>query len=212
MIMVLALNNGIFYEFIPMQNNGHDDSKTYLLHEVEVGKHYALVISTNSGLWRYKVGDTIQFTSTYPFRIKVSGRTKHFINAFGEEVIIENANYAITKASKVTGAYVKEFTVAPVYFEGQQKACHQWLIEFEIRPGSCDEFMMVLDNALKEVNSDYEAKRKKDLALTIPKLTIAREGLFYDWLKLKGKLGGQHKVPCLMNDRQQIDELLAMNS
>jgi hypothetical protein len=210
--MVLALNNGIFYEFIPTGHYDDENPKTCLLNEVEVGKNYAMVITTNSGLWRYKVGDTVQFTSVYPFRVKVSGRTKHFINAFGEEVIIDNANYAIKKACESTGAYVKEFTVAPVYFEGDGKASHQWLIEFEIRPASCDEFMIILDNALKEVNSDYDAKRKKDMALTLPKLTIAREGLFYEWLKLKGKLGGQHKVPRLSNDRKHMDELLEINS
>ncbi|MEZ5023127.1 MAG: GH3 auxin-responsive promoter family protein [Chitinophagales bacterium] len=210
--MVLALNNGIFYEFIPTGHYDDENPKTCLLNEVEVGKNYAMVITTNSGLWRYKVGDTVQFTSVYPFRVKVSGRTKHFINAFGEEVIIDNANYAIKKACESTGAYVKEFTVAPVYFEGDGKASHQWLIEFEIRPASCDEFMIILDNALKEVNSDYDAKRKKDMALTLPKLAIAREGLFYEWLKLKGKLGGQHKVPRLSNDRKYMEELLEINS
>ncbi|MCB0502918.1 MAG: GH3 auxin-responsive promoter family protein [Bacteroidetes bacterium] len=209
--MVLALNNGIFYEFIPAGQFEEEHPKTCLLSEVEVGKNYAMVITTNSGLWRYKIGDTVKFTSVFPFKIKVSGRTKHFINAFGEEVIIDNANYAVQKACQATGAYVKEYTVAPVYFEGNGKASHEWLIEFEIRPASCDEFMTQIDEALKEVNSDYEAKRKKDMALTKPKLTIAKEGVFYKWLKQKGKLGGQHKVPRLSNDRNHMEELLQIN-
>lgn len=209
--MVLALNNGIFFEFIPQGHYNDPDPPTVLLDEVEIGRHYALVITTNAGLWRYKVGDTVQFTARDPFRIKVSGRTKHFINAFGEEVIIDNAEHAMTTACARSGAHVREYTVAPVYFAGEEKARHQWLIEFEIRPPSCDDFMRELDTALQSVNSDYEAKRKGDMALTLPQLTVAREGLFHDWLKSKGKLGGQHKVPRLSNDRTYMDELLKMN-
>jgi hypothetical protein len=209
--MVLALNNGIFYEFIPAGHFDDDHPKTLLLDEVEIGKQYALVISTNAGLWRYKVGDTITFTSKYPFKIKVSGRTKHFINAFGEEVIIENADAAIQQACKLTHAIIKDYTVAPVYFSGNEKAAHQWLIEFEIAPASCDEFITIVDETLKAVNSDYEAKRSKDLALKMPLLTKARPDLFYDWLKKKGKLGGQNKIPRLSNDRVYMEELLQMN-
>lgn len=209
--MVLALNNGVFYEFIPAGNYEDDNPKTCTLDEVEVGKNYAMVISTNSGLWRYKIGDTIQFTSVFPFKIKVSGRTKHYINAFGEEVIVDNAEQAIAKASKQTQAVVKDYTVAPIYFEGNAKAAHEWLIEFEIKPHSCDEFIRAVDTALQAINSDYEAKRAKDMALTMPKLTNARDDLFYDWLKLKNKLGGQHKVPRLSNNRDLMDVLLSMN-
>ncbi len=209
--MNLALNNGVFYEFIPKGYFNDDNPKTLLLDEVEVGEQYALVISTNAGLWRYKVGDTITFTSKYPFKIKVSGRTKHFINAFGEEVIIDNADAAIEAACKATNAYVKDYTVAPIYFTSGEKAAHQWLIEFEISPASCDEFIIELDNALKSINSDYEAKRKSDMALKLPVVSVAKTGLFYEWLKSKSKLGGQHKVPRLSNDRKLMEELLKMN-
>jgi len=205
--MLLALNNGIYYEFIPQGHFDDDNPPTRSLAEVETGKNYAIVISTNSGLWRYKVGDTIQFTSLFPFRIKVTGRTKHFINAFGEEVIIDNAEFAIQKACEATGAEVREYTVAPVYFQQGEKAAHEWLIEFDSVPGDTDQFVTQLDRALQQANSDYEAKRTKGMALKMPLLTIARRNLFYDWLKQKNKLGGQFKIPRLSNNRELMEEL-----
>ena len=209
--MLLALNNGIYYEFIPQGAFNSQDPDTIGLGEVEIGKNYAIVITTNSGLWRYKVGDTVQFTSVFPFKVKVSGRTKHFINAFGEEVIIENADRAIATACRLTKASVKEYTVAPIYFQNDQKACHQWLIEFEMQPSDTPAFMAELDAALVAVNSDYEAKRKNDMALKAPELVVANPSLFYKWLKNSNRLGGQHKIPRLSNDRKLMDELLQIN-
>ena len=209
--MLLAIDHGIYYEFIPQENYNDDDPITLTLSEVKVGKNYAVVITTNAGLWRYKIGDTIKFTNLNPFRVVVSGRTKHFINAFGEEVIIENADQAIKVACQKTGSKIREYTVAPVYFEGHAKARHQWLIEFVVPPQNGNDFTLELDTALRKVNSDYDAKRQNNMALTIPQLTVAREGLFYEWLKRKEKLGGQHKIPRLSNDRKYMDELLAMN-
>jgi phenylacetate-coenzyme A ligase PaaK-like adenylate-forming protein len=208
--MLLALNNGIYYEFIPAGHFRDENPPTVGLDGVSCDRQYALVISTNAGLWRYKVGDTVQFTSVDPFRIKVSGRTKHFINAFGEEVIIENAEAAIAEAARRTGALVREFTVAPVYFEAGSNGCHQWLVEFEKAPADIREFTVLLDEALQSVNSDYEAKRYRDMALRRPELVVATDGLFYRWLKSRNKLGGQHKVVRLSNDRKYMEELLEM--
>ncbi len=205
--MLLFLNHGIFYEFMPVEEYGKKDPATIGLDKVEIGKNYALVISTNGGLWRYLVGDTVQFTSLYPFRIKVSGRLKQYINAFGEEVIADNSDKAIAMACEKTGLSVKDYTAAPVYFGDQNKGAHEWLIEFEQRPASTDQFAYELDCALKTLNSDYEAKRYKDMALTIPQVHAVPEGLFHQWLKSKGKLGGQHKVPRLSNDRKYIDDI-----
>lgn len=205
--MLLFLNHGIFYEFMPVEEYGKKDPRTIGLDKVEIGKNYALVISTNGGLWRYLVGDTIQFTSLHPFRIKVSGRLKQYINAFGEEVIADNSDKAIAIACEKTGLSVKDYTAAPVYFGDQSKGAHEWLIEFEQSPASTDKFAYELDCALKTLNSDYEAKRYKDLALTIPQVHAVPEGLFHQWLKSKGKLGGQHKVPRLSNDRKYIDDI-----
>lgn len=205
--MLLFLNHGIFYEFMPVEEYGKKDPATIGLDKVEIGKNYALVISTNGGLWRYLVGDTVQFTSLYPFRIKVSGRLKQYINAFGEEVIADNSDKAIAIACEKTGLSVKDYTAAPVYFGDQNKGAHEWLIEFEQRPASTDQFAYELDCALKTLNSDYEAKRYKDMALTIPQVHAVPEGLFHQWLKSKGKLGGQHKVPRLSNDRKYIDDI-----
>lgn len=210
--MLLALNNGIYYEFIPAGQFDRDDPDTVGLDAVETGKQYALVITTNSGLWRYKVGDTIEFTSTFPFRIKVSGRTRHFINAFGEEVIIDNADKAVAEACRQSALNVREYTVAPVYFAERKQACHQWLIEFEKVPDDPAAFMALIDRSLQALNSDYEAKRYKDMALKAPELVVARSGLFYDWLKGKGRLGGQHKVPRLSNTRKYMEELLELNA
>jgi hypothetical protein len=208
--MLLFLNHGIFYEFMPVEEYGKPDPKTIGLNQVTTGCNYALVISTNGGLWRYLVGDTIQFTSTFPFRIKVTGRVKQYINAFGEEVIVDNADKAISIAMQKTGTHVIDYTAAPVYFDGDKKGAHEWLIEFEAAPASTERFAYELDCALKSVNSDYEAKRYKDIALTLPHVHALEKGVFHEWLKSKDKLGGQHKVPRLSNDRKYIDEILAL--
>jgi hypothetical protein len=177
---------------------------------VELGKNYAMVVSTNGGLWRYLLGDTVQFTSLHPFKIKVSGRVKHFINAFGEEVIVDNTDKAIAVASEKTGAIVNDYTAAPVYFSDSGNGGHEWLIEFEKEPTDINHFAVELDSALKSVNSDYEAKRYKDIALRKPVVRSLSKGVFTTWLKSKGKLGGQHKVPRLSNDRKYIEEILAL--
>lgn len=205
--MLLFLNHGIFYEFMPVEEYGKENPVTIGLKDVEPGKNYALVISTNGGLWRYLVGDTVQFTSLYPFRIKVSGRLKQYINAFGEEVIADNADRAITIACEKTGLAVNDYTAAPVYFGDNNKGAHEWLIEFEETPASTEQFAYELDCALKSLNSDYEAKRYKDMALTMPQVQALQKGIFHEWLKSKGKLGGQHKVPRLCNDRKYIDDI-----
>jgi len=208
--MLLMLDYGIYYEFIPTEDFESDNPKTLTLGEVEAGKNYALVISTNAGLWRYKIGDTITFTSLNPHRIKITGRTKNFINAFGEELIIDNAEKALAIACEKSNAHIREYTAAPIYLSDKGSARHEWLIEFEKEPSSIDYFTEVLDNALKSINSDYEAKRYQNMVLHLPIIKIAPEGTFYNWMKLKGKLGGQHKVPRLANDRRYIDEILKM--
>jgi hypothetical protein len=180
------------------------------LSEVEIGKNYALVITTNAGLWRYNIGDTVKFTSLSPHRIKISGRTKHFINAFGEEVIIENAETAVTRACELTGAVIDNFTAAPIYFQKSKRGGHEWIIEFKIRPGNLDDFTRILDETLRKVNSDYDAKRFHDLALVGPKIHSVAEGTFYNWMKKRGKLGGQNKVPRLSNSREYVEEILSM--
>ncbi|RYZ46075.1 MAG: GH3 auxin-responsive promoter family protein, partial [Sphingobacteriales bacterium] len=206
--MLLFLNHGIYYEFMPTEEFGKEEPQTLSLKEVELGKNYGLVISTNCGLWRYMVGDTVQFTSLSPFRIKVSGRMKHFINAFGEEVIVDNSDYAIAKACEQTGAVVNDYSAAPVYMTGTENGSHEWIIEFEKLPCPLDVFVTAMDKALQEINSDYEAKRHKNIALRMPLVHVMpREG-FKDWLKDKGKLGGQHKVPRLSNERNFIEEML----
>jgi hypothetical protein len=208
--MLLFTDHGIFMEFMPLQEYGKDEPKTIGLSDVELGKNYALVISTNGGLWRYCIGDTVQFTSLNPFRIKVSGRIKHYINAFGEELIVDNTDRAIKLACEQTGAVVNDYTAAPVYFSAEGNGAHEWLIEFEKEPASIDHFSYELDIALKQCNSDYEAKRTKDIALRPPILHSIEKGSFSRWLKIKGKLGGQHKVPRLSNDRKYLDEILSM--
>lgn len=205
--MLLMLDYGIFYEFIPMGEFESENPITIGLADVEVGKNYALVISTNSGLWRYKIGDTIKFTSISPFRIKVSGRTRHFINAFGEELIIENAESAISRACARHSCSVKDFTAGPIYFDRGKKGSHEWLIEFDEAPENMQEFMRTLDRELRHLNSDYDAKRENDTALEFPKYEQVPEKTFYEWLKTKGKLGGQNKVPRLKNDRSVLDEI-----
>ena len=208
--MLLFFDHGIFMEFMPIEEYGRPNPETIGLQDVEVGKQYALVINTNGGLWRYLLGDTIQFISLKPFRIKVSGRLKHYINAFGEEVIVDNSDRAIAIASEKTGAIVNDYTAAPVYFSEKGNGAHEWLIEFEKEPEHFTRFTAELDLALKTINSDYEAKRHKDIALRMPQVKSVPKGLFSEWLRSKGKLGGQHKVPRLANDRKYVDEILAM--
>lgn len=208
--MLLFLNHGIYYEFMPMEEQGKKHPETIELEAVEIGKNYALVISTNAGLWRYLIGDTIQFISVNPYRIKVSGRLKHFINAFGEEVIVDNADVAIAAACKATQATVCDYTAAPVYFSDQGNGCHEWLIEFDKLPEHPDLFKQVLDVSLQQINSDYEAKRHKSIALSEPQIHFVPHGTFSKWLKSKGKLGGQHKVPRLSNDRTIIEEIKSL--
>jgi hypothetical protein len=208
--MLLMLDYGIFYEFIPMDEIGKENPKAIGLEDVEMDKNYALAISTNAGLWRYMIGDTIKFTSLSPYRIKITGRTKLFINAFGEEVIIDNAENAMRIACEKTDSMIRDYTVAPVYFSDNEKGAHEWLIEFEKPPVSLEFFTDVLDNALKSLNSDYEAKRYNDMALRKPVIRILPEDTFIHWLRSKGKLGGQHKVPRLSNDRIIAEEILGM--
>lgn len=209
--LLLMLDYGIFYEFIPMDTYGTINQIAIPLWEVKVGKNYAVVITTNAGLWRYKIGDTVRFTSISPYRIKVTGRTKHHINAFGEELIIENAEEALKNVCKKTGAEIKDYTAAPIFMEGKEKGSHEWIIEFRKKPAEINYFTELLDNALKSLNSDYEAKRYNNMTLKMPEMHIARENLFYDWLKSKDKLGGQHKIPRLSNERDYVEELLQMN-
>ncbi len=206
--MLLFLNHGIYYEFMPMEEYGKEAPQTLSLKEVELNKNYALILNTNCGLWRYLVGDTIQFTSLYPFRIKVTGRLKHFINAFGEELIVDNSDEAISQACKLTGAVVNDYTAGPVYMTGDSNGAHEWIIEFESLPCPLDVFVTAMDAELRKVNSDYEAKRHKDIALRMPIVHIMPKGGFTHWLKDKGKLGGQHKVPRLSNDRKYLEEIL----
>ena len=210
--LLLMLDYGIFYEFIPMDEYGTASERVIPLAEVEVGKNYAIVITTNAGLWRYKVGDTVRFTSTSPYRIKVTGRTKHHINVFSEELIIENAECALRKASELTATEIVDYTAAPIFMEGREKGAHEWIIEFKTPPKDFNHFTEILDCALQEVNSDYEAKRNNNTTLKAPTIHCARERLFYDWLKDKDKLGGQHKVPRLSNKRDYIEELLKLNT
>jgi len=208
--MLLFTDHGIFMEFMPLSEYGSADPQTIGLQEVEVGQHYAPIISTNGGLWRYLLGDTIQFVSKHPFRVRVSGRLKHFMNAFGEEVIVDNSDKAIAEACSATGAVVADYTAAPVYFTGNDNGAHEWLIEFEKEPANLEAFTDALDSALKNINSDYEAKRHKDIALRKPIIHILPPGHFSAWLRQKGKLGGQHKVPRLSNDRDLLEKILQL--
>lgn len=206
--MLLFTDHGIFMEFMPVSEYGKPNPQTIGLQDVEPGHNYALVISTNGGLWRYLVGDTVQFTSIRPYRVKVSGRLKHYINAFGEEVIVDNSDKAIAAACAKTGAVVNDYTAAPVYFSAESNGAHEWLIEFEKGPDSLENFTHELDAALKSINSDYEAKRHKSIALGLPVVHALRKGVFAEWLHSKGKLGGQHKVPRLSNERKYLEEIL----
>ena len=206
--MLLMLDYDVFYEFREL--SGEND-RIVPLWGVETGKNYAMIISTACGLWRYEIGDTIQFTSTNPYKFIISGRTKHFINAFGEELIVDNAEKGLAYACQQTGAEVSEYTAAPVFMDQKAKCRHQWLIEFAKPPQDVQLFATLLDKRLQEINSDYEAKRYKDITLQPLELVVARQGLFNDWLKSRGKLGGQHKVPRLSNSREHIEQLLSLN-
>ncbi|KKM95931.1 hypothetical protein LCGC14_1183280, partial [marine sediment metagenome] len=210
--LLLMLDYGIFYEFIPMNKFGSVEQKAIPLWEVNTQTNYAIIITTNAGLWRYQIGDTVRFTSTDPYRIKVTGRTKHHINVFGEELIIENAEEALKTVCLKTGAEIKDYTAGPIFMKGKEKGAHEWIIEFRKPPEELDYFIEMFDNALKALNSDYEAKRYNNITLKMPKVHIARQQLFYDWLKSKDKLGGQHKIPRLSNKRDYIEELLHMNN
>lgn len=208
--MLLLLNHGIFYEFMPLDELENPKPKTLSIAEVELDKAYAMIISTNGGLWRYNIGDTIKFTSLYPHRIRITGRTKHFINAFGEEVVIENAEMAIAKACEKTEASINNFTVAPIYIEEGKRGGHQWAIEFESLPNDFDDFSKTLDQSLRDINSDYNAKRYNDIALQAPKIEILKKGTFYRWMEKQNKLGGQNKVPRLSNDRKYLESILEL--
>ena len=209
--LLLMLDYGIFYEFIPMQTHGTPTETLLPLSEVKKGVNYAIVITTNAGLWRYKIGDTVMFTSTAPYRIKVTGRTKHFINVFGEELIIENTDKALKIVAKKTNSEIVDYTVAPIFMEGKSKGAHEWIIEFKTPPKDLNYFGELLDNSLKSLNSDYEAKRYNNITLDKPKIHAAKQGLFYKWMKRNNKLGGQHKVPRLSNSRQFLEALLKID-
>ena len=208
--MLLMLDYGIYYEFIPMEEWGKEHPMLLSLNEVELNGNYALVISTNGGLWRYVVGDTVQITGMFPYKIKITGRTKHFINAFGEEVIIDNAERALKAACDQSGAIIHEYTAGPIFMGDNQKGAHQWIIEFEKNPDDIGHFTLILDQALQSLNSDYEAKRHKSLTLEKPHVLIAPKGTFYAWMKQRGKIGGQNKIPRLANDRLYLDELIKL--
>jgi hypothetical protein len=208
--MLLMLDYGIFYEFLPLEHLHDENPETLTLDEVELNKNYALIITTNAGLWRYMIGDTIRFSSLSPFRIQITGRTKHFINAFGEELIIDNAERALAEACSQTGAIIRDYTAAPIYFNDKECGAHEWLIEFEKHPAEFERFVDLLDETLRRVNSDYDAKRFKDMALRRPQVKIVAQNTFFNWMKGKGKIGGQHKVPRLANNREYVDSILKM--
>lgn len=209
--MQLMIDYGVFYEFMPLDMIDSPNPTVVPLWGVETGVNYAMLISTSCGLWRYMIGDTVKFTSKNPYKFVITGRTKHFINAFGEELIVDNAEKGLEQACSATGAQVKDYTAAPIFMDANAKCRHQWMIEFAKEPQSVAEFASILDSALQSINSDYEAKRYKDITLQPLEIITARKGLFDDWLKGKGKLGGQHKIPRLSNNREYIDQLIALN-
>ena len=209
--MRLMIDYGVCFEFMPMDEFDSPNPHVVPLTGVELGKNYALLISTACGLWRYMIGDTVKFTSKDPYKFVITGRTKHFINAFGEELMVDNAEQGLARACRETGAQVAEYSAAPVFMDADAKCRHQWLIEFAVMPDSVEKFASILDNSLQEINSDYEAKRYKDITLQPLEIVVARPKLFHDWLKVKGKLGGQHKVPRLSNSREYIEEMLSLN-
>ncbi len=206
--MLLMLDYGVYYEFIPADEIGTDNPRTLTIGEVEKGVNYAVIISTDCGLWRYAIGDTVEFTSLFPHKIKITGRTKHFINAFGEEVIIDNAEKALEKACNGTGAHISEYTAGPVYMGSETRGSHEWVIEFNKEPEDIDHFIEILDTTLKALNSDYEAKRYKDLTLVRPVVRVVPKGTFYKWFRDRDKLGGQNKMPRLSNNREFIESVL----
>lgn len=208
--MLLLLDYGIFYEFVPVDQLDEAHPQALTLDQVEAGQTYAMVISTNAGLWRYLIGDTVTFTSTYPFKIQVAGRTQHFINAFGEELMVDNAEKAIAYAAEATDAVVQNYTAGPIYLEGQSRGGHEWVIEFSQRPTYLPAFVEALDQQLRMLNTDYDAKRQKDLALLLPTVHEVPEGTFFQWMKKRGKLGGQNKVPRLANHRKYVEDILSM--
>jgi len=208
--LLLMLDYGIYYEFIPFEEINKENPKVISLEEVKIGKNYAIVISTNAGLWRYRIGDTVKFTSKYPFRVKITGRTKHFINAFGEELIIENAEQGIANASAKTGAIVGDYTAGPRYIDQSSRGGHEWVIEFKKSPNDPNKFAEILDRTIRKINSDYDAKRYKNLALEKPLIHTVEDGTFYSWMKKRKKLGGQNKVPRLANSRKYLDDILSM--
>src|ERR1700761_3006952 len=208
--MLLMLDYGIFYEFLPLEHLHDDNPKTLTLDEVELNKNYALIISTNAGLWRYMIGDTVRFTSLAPYRIQITGRTKHFINAFGEEVIIDNAERALAEACAQTSAVIRDYTAGPVYFSDDESGAHEWIIEFDQKPAEFERFVDLLDETLRRINSDYDAKRFKGMAVRRAIVRKAAPGTFFNWLKEKGKIGGQNKVPRLANNREYVDSILKM--
>jgi hypothetical protein len=209
--MLLMIDYGVFFEFIPLEEVGKENPKIVPLWDVKLNKNYAMVISTSAGLWRYMIGDTVKFTNRNPYKIVITGRTKHFINAFGEELIVDNAEKGLAKACAATGALITDYSAAPVFMDKNAKCRHQWLIEFAKMPDDLYRFAKILDDTLKEINSDYEAKRQNDLALQQLEIIVARKGLFHDWLDRKGKLGGQHKIPRLSNTRAYLEDMLILN-
>ena len=211
--MLLMADYDVFYEFMDLTGNSGESGSGNIvpLWGVETGKNYAMLITTSCGLWRYEIGDTVMFTSTNPYKFIITGRTKHFINAFGEELIVDNAEQGLAYACQQTGAEVLEYTAAPVYMDNQARCRHQWLIEFSKAPADLSQFASLLDRRLQEINSDYEAKRYKNITLQHLEIVEARQGLFNEWMKLRGKLGGQNKVPRLSNNRDIIDQLLKLN-
>jgi hypothetical protein len=210
--LLLMLDYGIFYEFIPVEEISSENPRVLTIGDVEVGKNYAMVISTNSGLWRYLIGDTISFTSKSPHKIKITGRTRHFINVFGEEVIVDNAENALKVACEKTGAQIREYTAAPVFMDRNQTGTHEWVIEFEVEPNDLNVFTTELDTALCSINSDYEAKRYKGVTLRIPIVRSVSKQTYFEWMRQRGKLGGQNKVPRLSNSREYVEQLLEIDS
>ena len=210
--MSLMVDYGVFYEFMPMEDFDKPNPRVVPLVDVEPGVNYAMIISTTCGLWRYMIGDTVRFTQKNPYKFVITGRTKHFINAFGEELIVDNAEKGLAQACLATGAQVKDYTAAPIFMDANAKCRHQWMIEFAKRPASVEEFAVILDRSLQGINSDYEAKRSKNITLQPLEIIEANNGLFDEWLKRKGKLGGQHKIPRLSNSRTYMDELIQLNN
>ena len=206
--LLLMLDYGIFYEFIPVNGS---ESEIVSLADVKLNTNYEMVITTNSGLWRYKIGDTIKFTCLNPYRVKVTGRTKHFINVFGEELVVENAEMALSKTTELTKSEISNYTVGPIFMSDKTKGSHEWIIEFSKEPDDMNKFTEILDLSLQSLNSDYEAKRYKDSTLELPKIIKGRKNLFYDWLRSRNKLGGQNKIPRLSNSREYVEELLGIN-